>query len=354
MEHTLTENQWDELDRLRMTTASADVFRNCTIVLMSAAGRSKASIAKDLGCCTDTVARVRRLYRQSGAKVLHPVKPPGRPSRASPEFINQMKQAVQTNPLIFGYGFSTWSVARLAKHLAKYTGIRFSDDQLQRLLHQEGFSIHRPKHTLKGKRDEKAYRKAKKDLIGLKKKAMKEHAEEAFVFQDEMEIHLHPPLTRIWALVGQQSEIPSPGKNEKRVVYGGVDYKSGKIIYTVAKTKSGQNFLAFLIALVTAYAGRKVRLVCDNGRFHQTKAVLGWLKTHRDKVEVFWLPPYCPSLNLIERLWGHLKRTVLANVLFATMEDLVVAFRHGVARVNGHRNKMDFIFNHDDVHKKAA
>jgi hypothetical protein len=26
----------------------------------------------------------------------------------------------------------------------------------------------------------------------------------------------------------------------------------------------------------------------------------------------------------------------------------------GVARINGHRNKMDFIFNHDNVHKKAA
>jgi len=170
MEQTLTENQWDELDRLRMTTASADVFRNCTIVLMSAVGRSKTSIAKDLGCCTDTVARMRRLYRHGGVKSLHPIKPPGRHSRATPEFINQMKQAVQTNPLTLRYGFSTWSAARLAKHLAKCTGIRFSDDQLQRLLHQEGFSIHRPKHTLKGKRDEAEYQKAKKNLIRLKKK----------------------------------------------------------------------------------------------------------------------------------------------------------------------------------------
>jgi len=167
---TLTESQWDELDRMRITTPSADVFRNCTIILMSAVGRSKASIAKDLGCCTDTVARIRKLYRQSGAKALHPIKPPGRPSRATPEFINQMKLAIQTNPMTIGYGFSTWSAARLAEHLARVTGIRFSDDQLQRLLHQEGFSIHRPKHTLKGKRDEKAYCKAKKDLIRLKKK----------------------------------------------------------------------------------------------------------------------------------------------------------------------------------------
>lgn len=183
---------------------------------------------------------------------------------------------------------------------------------------------------------------------------MKNDAQYALVFQDEMEIHLHPTLTQMWGPVGQQPQIPSPGKNEKRVVYGGVDYKSGKIVYTVAETKSGHNFLAFLTALVTAYAGRKIRLVCDNGRFHHTKAVGQWLRNNRDRIEVFWLPPYCPSLNLIERLWGHLKRTVLANVLFSNVDDLVAAFKRGVACVNGHRKKMGFMFDHDDVHKKAA
>jgi len=183
---------------------------------------------------------------------------------------------------------------------------------------------------------------------------VKDDATEALVFQDEMEIHLHPTLTQMWGPVGQQPQIPSPGKNQKRVVYGAVDYKSGKIVYTVARTKSGRNFLVFLTALVTAYAGRKIHLVCDNGRFHKTTAVRQWLRTHRDRIEVFWLPPYCPSLNLIERLWGHLKRTVLANVLFAGIEDLVAAFRRGVAGVNGRRNKMGFMFDHDNVHKKAA
>ncbi len=77
--------------------------------------------------------------------------------------------------------------------------------------------------------------------------------------------------------------------------------------------RSGIHFLTFLVALVAAYAGRKIRLVCDNGRFHTTKAVQAWLEAHTAQIEVYWLPPYCPSLNRIERLGGHLKRTVLAN-----------------------------------------
>ena len=158
----------------------------------------------------------------------------------------------------------------------------------------------------------------------------------------------------MWAPVGTQPEVPAPGKNEKKVVYGGVDYATGQITYTIADTKSGTHFLAFLMALAAAYMGRRIRLVCDNGRFHHTHAVRAWLKANADRVTVFWLPPYCPSLNLIERLLGHLKRTVLANVLFKTIDDLVAAFRRGVGRINGHRNQMGFMFDHDDVQKKAA
>jgi transposase len=183
---------------------------------------------------------------------------------------------------------------------------------------------------------------------------LKKNASEALVFQDEVEIHRLPTLTRMWGPVGAQPEVPSPGKNEKKVVFGGVDYATGRIVQTIADAKSGWNFLVFLMALVKAYAGRKIRLVCDNGRFHQTHAVREWLAAHADQLTIYWLPPYCPSLNLIERLWGHLKRTVLANVLFATLDDLVQAFRRGVARINGHRNKMGFMFDHDDVQQKAA
>ena len=167
-------------------------------------------------------------------------------------------------------------------------------------------------------------------------------------FQEEREIHRFPALTRLWAPVGPQPQIPTPGKKEKQVVYGGIDYQTGTLTYTIAATKCGAAFLAFLAVLLRTYAGRKIRLVCDNGRFHTTKAVQEFLVAHQEQLEVYWLPPYCPTLNLIERLWGHLKRTVLANVLYTSLDDLVRAFRMGVRRLRGHRERMGFMFTHDD------
>ena len=112
---------------------------------------------------------------------------------------------------------------------------------------------------------------------------MAEDSTAVLIYQDEMEIHLHPTLAQMWTRVGRQPQVPAPGKNEKQVVYGGVNYKTGKLTYTLAATKCGVSFLLFLMALVRTYAGQKIILVCDNGRFHTTKAVLAWLAAHRDQ-----------------------------------------------------------------------
>ena len=61
----------------------------------------------------------------------------------------------------------------------------------------------------------------------------------------------------MWAPVGTQPEVPAPGQNAKKVIYGGVDYATGRIVYTVADTKSGWNFIAFLTVLLSTYAGRR-------------------------------------------------------------------------------------------------
>jgi hypothetical protein len=39
----------------------------------------------------------------------------------------------------------------------------------------------------------------------------------------------------------------------------------------------------------------------------------------------------------------------LANVLYATLDDLVIAFRQGVRRLTGNRERMGFMFNHETL-----
>lgn len=166
----LTDRQRDGLDSLRLTTDHVDIFRNATIILMSGDGQSKTTIAATLGCSPSTVDRVRGLYRAKSLSGLRPIKPPGRPPKVTTAYRRLLCETAQTDPRTLGYAFTVWTAPRLGAYLKKPTGLSFSDAHLRALLHQEGFALHRPKHTLRGKRDEAAHGKAKRQLARLKKK----------------------------------------------------------------------------------------------------------------------------------------------------------------------------------------
>lgn len=166
----LRDDEWHALDEFRCSARNAEAFRNATVILMTGVGRSKFDIAEELDWSPATVDNVRQRFRQPGLEGLRCRKSPGRVSRATPEYRAALREAVKTPPQSLGYGLSVWSANRLAKHLEKTTKVSLSDDRVRKLLVEEKFSFQRPKHTMKGKRDEAAYERARDELKTLKKK----------------------------------------------------------------------------------------------------------------------------------------------------------------------------------------
>jgi hypothetical protein len=117
-----------------------------------------------------------------------------------------------------GYGFTSWTLPRLAAILKKRTNISVRPHYLGLLLHRMGITRKRPKHVLQGKRDEAAHDRAKAELHELKK-SLGRLRKRVVISQDETEFHLYPYLVAIWSVVGTpQPEVPTPGKNQKRVL----------------------------------------------------------------------------------------------------------------------------------------
>jgi transposase len=166
----LTMDEWDAVDEFRFGTRDASEFRNALIILKSGSGESKSVIAQDLRCSVATVDIMRKRYRESGVEGLRRHSPPGRPARADQKFLKTLTKVLDTPPQDLGYGFNVWSAERLVRHLQHVTGIEFSASHLRRILKAEGFSFQRPKHTMKGKRDEAAYEQARQELEILKKR----------------------------------------------------------------------------------------------------------------------------------------------------------------------------------------
>jgi len=68
----LSDREWDVYE-LRFSTAKQDGLSQCHDQLRSGAGRSKPSIADDLGCSVGTVELVRKAYRQRGLARRRPI-----------------------------------------------------------------------------------------------------------------------------------------------------------------------------------------------------------------------------------------------------------------------------------------
>ena len=56
---------------------------------------------------------------------------------------------------------------------------------------------------------------------------------------------------------------------------------------------------------------KRITIICDNARYYRSKAVAEYLENSR--INILFLPPYSPNLNLIERFWKFFKRQVLYN-----------------------------------------
>ena len=86
-------------------------------------------------------------------------------------------------------------------------------------------------------------------------------------------------------------------------------------------TMDQQRLICFLERLVRSLE-RKVFLILDNLKVHHGKLVAAWLEKRKDKIEVFFLPPYAPEYNPDEYLNHALKISVHSGQLPYTSEDL--------------------------------
>lgn len=132
---------------------------------------------------------------------------------------------------------------------------------------------------------------------------------------------------------GTRPIIPAAGSNRRLCVYGALNYRTGQSHYMIHPKKNARQFGEFLRQLLEHDSERRLVLVIDNASYHRTKAVLNLLDDHRDHVFVIWLPRYSPELNLIEGLWGYLKRSALNNYFFGDVDSLEQALHDVFAQL---------------------
>jgi hypothetical protein len=135
--------------------------------------------------------------------------------------------------------------------------------------------------------------------------------------QDEVEVALHPTLTRVWSRQGRRGQrlVEAPGTNTKQYGFGLVDWRDGWLDWALADGRRAAPFCAQLrraVARSTA-RGRVALVLLDNLGIHTprgSRLLRALLEELGERLVLVYTPTYDPDANRIEWLWRLLRRAV--------------------------------------------
>jgi len=148
--------------------------------------------------------------------------------------------------------------------------------------------------------------------------------------QDEVEVALHPTLTRVWSRAGRAGQrlVQAPGNNAKRYGFGLVDWRDGELDFELAEGRRAAPLVAQLRRAVarSRSRGRIAMVVFDNLGIHTPKGSLllrALLAELGDELVLVDTPTYDPDANRIEWLWRALRRAVTHTHQRETLSELL-------------------------------
>ena len=154
--------------------------------------------------------------------------------------------------------------------------------------------------------------------------------------EDECNLKLHGSSTRVWAPKGERpTQLFAPGR--KKVGYfGATSLETGQLEYQRAERFNALSFKEFLKQLLGIHflIEKKIYLIVDNARWHHANILHDFLDKQKDRLVLWFLPPYSPELNPQERVWRQVRRKATHNKYFEDELSLITAVESQFSKWN--------------------
>ncbi len=268
-------------------------------------------IAHAEGISTETVRCYFKSYREGGVKALlhRDYKDKDKTSRLTPEAKEQMLQGLEQG---------RWRTAKaLWQWLTKEHGIEV---KLRTIYHYLGkfaarLKVPRPSHIKKDPQAEAAFRKggmsAEFKALGIAK-----GTKVRLWVMDEGRFGLISFVRRVWTLRGTRVVVPMQRKYEWEHVHGLLEVgPRGHSEFCYLPSTNREATIMALAQAAESDAKSTHVVIYDGSGAHPNDGD----PELPSNVRIIKLPPYCPELNPVEKVWDMM-RDALCNQAFATLE----------------------------------
>jgi len=298
------------------------VFKRYQALYLFLSGKTREEAAKIVGISPNTISNIHTAYKNEGLMGI-PDKPvPGRPTRLTKEQQVELKSVI-LNKVPSEIGFPAefnWTAGLIGKYIKREYGYDYSIRGITGMLKRMGLSYTRPTYVL-AKADKQKQDQFVKDFEKVKKNLLDGEIQQ-ILFVDESMIRDYQAIHQTWFERGKQRIIKTFGKHRGVKLVGYLNYETGEVYCEEHDTYDAKVFLKFLENLLSKNTNGKTVVVLDNARIHHAKLLQPFLKENEHRLQLMFLPPYSPNLNLIEGLWKWLKEKVIYNVFYKTIPEI--------------------------------
>lgn len=194
---------------------------------------------------------------------------------------------------------------RQLSELEQQTGKQISPSTLKRLLKHSALVWKRMRRSVRAERDEVAFRAAQAALTALQKRA--DRAECDLYYYDESGFSRLPCVPYAWQPSGVQLEIPA-AQSVRHNVLGFLQWRTSQLQSFVFTGTVNSDLVIHCFDTFSRLIDHETWVVIDNAPTHTSEEFDDQLEAWaRRGLQVFFVPPYCPELNLIEILWRKIK-----------------------------------------------
>lgn len=282
-------------------------------------GESPEKVAEILGVNRVTVYAWLSRFAEGGWSALKRKKAPGRvPSLDSHQMRTLYYVLVDSTPEQEKFPFALWTSRLVGEFIRRRFGVKLSRVTVNRVLARLGFTFQKPIERAVEQDASLVKKWQKEEYPRILALAKREGAE--IYFGDEAGVRSDAPMGKTWGRRGKTPIVKKTGKRFGLNLVSAISPK-GSIRFMVTKGNfGGKEFVEFLRRLV-AGTKRKVIFIADGHPAHKSALVAEYLETVKDKLRIFFLPPYSPELNPDELVWNVMKGE-LGRVAHLDQEDL--------------------------------
>lgn len=225
--------------------------------------------------------------------------------------------------------FGLWTREAVQQLILLRYGIELSRWQVGRYLKSWGYTPQKPISKAFEQKPEKVKGWLDKEYPAIKKRAAKENA--VIYFGDETGMRSDHQAGKSYAPKGETPVIKKTGQRFSLNMISAISNK-GHLQFMILEGRfNGEVFKTFLQQMIK-YSRQKIYFVTDGHPAHKTKMLNEWLAENKDRIEVFFLPPYSPELNPQEYVNQDVKTNIIGKkrpINKAQMRTNVEGFMNG-------------------------